>query len=691
MYNRKEIKVSPPAKNPGSPFGRDKIVANDGLFNPFVNKEVRVPSNEITMKGIPGNVLGIGSNGKQIMMTPGKEYNFGPDATYVDEIAMYRKGGQSPSYMDIEVDDLTLQELKDGGFVVEELPSMQTGGTKYTYGNSNYMKQGNKWLKEVNGKYVPLTQGNVQQRYDVLNKGAKPVFDKYADQEIGWQQAPTAPKPKPQTTEQKKAQQTFDKSFKVTAPSKAEKVEQTIAKQQQDLIDFGKERGIEITSADLDNVEAMNWNWAGVGFQKPPDDLRASTPQSNASRVWDVVTNPLDAFTYSIKGDLSDMPHNYNAMEAAGIQDPTVSGNSVAEALDFASYFTPIGMVAHGVKNVPHTASEINQAIQTGKSEDIWSAVGATGMNLLELAPGLNSVKQAAKMAPTVVSQLPQGLKNVSKGRATVGDLFKRSDLVVGQTPKAHLTYSKKYGANELSPTTGRFASQSNSPDAFKYLDKNKPIAYIKPQTKASAESFRISNQVDDIQRKLDKNPNYALTNEEKTVWKAAERSIFNPTEISKLESKGIFAEYPEEIVKGFKQMSLKPQSYWNEPFYRNNPALRHAAEDVRLASSHEFLLPKAPDPALFKNYASTFHIEEALANPWLQQSALGNVRALEESASFAKKLKNPLERGTHATMHTGSSEEEYQNGGTTGYSDMELTDQQIEDLKRRGFQIDLL
>lgn len=689
MYNRKEIKVSPPAKNPGSPFGRDKIVANDGLFNPFVNKEVRVPSNEITMKGIPGNVLGIGSNGKQIMMTPGKEYNFGPDATYVDEIAMYRKGGQSPSYMDIEVDDLTLQELKDGGFVVEELPSMQTGGTKYTYGNSNYMKQGNKWLKEVNGKYVPLTKGNVQQRYDVLNKGAKPVFDKYADQEIGWQQAPTAPKPKPQTTEQKKAQQTFDKSFKVNAPSKYEKVETNIEKQQQDLVNWGKETGNEVTKADLDDVETMNWNWAGVGFQKAPDDLRASTPQSTAGRVWDVVTNPLDAFTYSIKGDLSDMPHNYNAMEAAGITDPTVSGNAVGEALDFASYFTPIGMVAHGVKNVPHTYSEISKAIETGKSEDIWSAVGATGMNLLELAPGVGGVKKIVKNP--MITQLPEGIKNVAKGRAQVGDLFKRSDLMVGQTPKAHLTYSRKYGANELSPTTGRFASQQGSPDLLKYVDKNKPIAYMQPQTRASAESFRITNQVDDIQRKLAKNPSYNLTGEEKVVMKAAERSIFSPTEIKKLDAQGIFKEYPEDVVKGLKQMSLKPQSYWDEAFYKSNPALKEAARDPRLASSHEFLLPKAPDPALFKNYASASHIEQALTNPWLQQSALGNARALEESVQFGKKIKTPLERGAHAGMHTGSSEEEYKSGGTTGYSDMELTDEQIEDLKRRGFQIDLL
>jgi hypothetical protein len=45
----------------------------------------------------------------------------------------------------------------------------------YNYNNTGYMKEGDTWYKSVNGNYVPLTKGNIQQRYNVLNQYAKPV------------------------------------------------------------------------------------------------------------------------------------------------------------------------------------------------------------------------------------------------------------------------------------------------------------------------------------------------------------------------------------------------------------------------------------------------------------------------------------------------------------------------------------
>jgi hypothetical protein len=52
----------------------------------------RIPSNQITMQGVPYPVLGIGNNGQQQMMYPGQDYNFS-DADYVDEYPMMQKGG----------------------------------------------------------------------------------------------------------------------------------------------------------------------------------------------------------------------------------------------------------------------------------------------------------------------------------------------------------------------------------------------------------------------------------------------------------------------------------------------------------------------------------------------------------------------------------------------------------------------
>jgi len=52
----------------------------------------RIPSNQITMQGVPYPVLGVGSNGQHQMMYPGGEYSFG-GAQHVDEYPMMAGGG----------------------------------------------------------------------------------------------------------------------------------------------------------------------------------------------------------------------------------------------------------------------------------------------------------------------------------------------------------------------------------------------------------------------------------------------------------------------------------------------------------------------------------------------------------------------------------------------------------------------
>jgi hypothetical protein len=55
-------------------------------------KITRIPSDNITMQGVPYPVYGVGSNGQQQMMYPEQEYNFG-GASYVDEYPMMQFGG----------------------------------------------------------------------------------------------------------------------------------------------------------------------------------------------------------------------------------------------------------------------------------------------------------------------------------------------------------------------------------------------------------------------------------------------------------------------------------------------------------------------------------------------------------------------------------------------------------------------
>jgi hypothetical protein len=126
MYNRKEIKVRSTAKPKKDAFRNDMIYSKDGLFNPFVENKVRVPSNVITTHGMPGNVLAKVSDGRQVMMRPNQMYDFGPNVNYVDEEAQFSIGG-GVQYMDVALNDDQIQEYKRGGYYIEDLPHAQDG------------------------------------------------------------------------------------------------------------------------------------------------------------------------------------------------------------------------------------------------------------------------------------------------------------------------------------------------------------------------------------------------------------------------------------------------------------------------------------------------------------------------------------------------------------------------------------
>jgi len=59
-------------------------------------KNTRIPSSQITMRGVPYPVRGIDNNGYEQMMYPNQEYNF-PGADYVDEFPQLKNGGSSKS------------------------------------------------------------------------------------------------------------------------------------------------------------------------------------------------------------------------------------------------------------------------------------------------------------------------------------------------------------------------------------------------------------------------------------------------------------------------------------------------------------------------------------------------------------------------------------------------------------------
>jgi len=70
---------------------KDIIYDKEGQWK-YPGQPTRIPSNEITMKGVSFPVLGKGSDGSEQMMYPGMEYTF-PGADYVDEYPQMKKGG----------------------------------------------------------------------------------------------------------------------------------------------------------------------------------------------------------------------------------------------------------------------------------------------------------------------------------------------------------------------------------------------------------------------------------------------------------------------------------------------------------------------------------------------------------------------------------------------------------------------
>ncbi len=143
------------------------------------------------------------------------------------------------------------------------------------------------------------------------------IKDQDALSNTGWSSAPVEKKNVQPTIKQKQAQKSFDKNFKVTDKSKYEKTEDKIASEQQKLKDWGKEKGIPVTNADLENVANQQWSFAGVGPQKQPDIMQTTPEQSNLSRAWEYMTNPMTAAEYAISGGgAENMPHNtYGILE----------------------------------------------------------------------------------------------------------------------------------------------------------------------------------------------------------------------------------------------------------------------------------------------------------------------------------------------------------------------------------------
>lgn len=74
-FNRKELKVEPTTKKNQNPYSKDVIVDPMGQWK-YPGEITKIPSNQITMEGVPYPVLGVDNLGNEQMMYPGLDYTF---------------------------------------------------------------------------------------------------------------------------------------------------------------------------------------------------------------------------------------------------------------------------------------------------------------------------------------------------------------------------------------------------------------------------------------------------------------------------------------------------------------------------------------------------------------------------------------------------------------------------------------
>lgn len=98
-------------------------------------------------------------------------------------------GALLDDYIEVDLDEDEIEEYRRGGFIVEEIDNYQDGGAYTVKGSDGvYKKVNGKWQVDWNksGKYQPLSKGDVKARTAILDKMAKPLYDKDYDEMVAY-------------------------------------------------------------------------------------------------------------------------------------------------------------------------------------------------------------------------------------------------------------------------------------------------------------------------------------------------------------------------------------------------------------------------------------------------------------------------------------------------------------------------
>jgi hypothetical protein len=385
MYNKRALNVDLGKFTKPDPYKDDILYTEQGQWE-FPGQPTRIPSNDITMEGVPYPVYGIDNTGYEQMMYPGEDYTFPGD--YVDEYPMAKRGGymqslpkkksskkysrsltatnklftKNPFFKNTRskknrVFDPNAKYYQDGGPFDDDINKRRQVLRDWTYGKSIGM------LQEPDGGYIELDLS--EEEMDQYRKGGYIIEDisvpMLTQAEYGMPMGTgmsqnymgntrtfyqtggrTLPKPRAKnydplyTIEPQVAESTAVKNL----PKQDKKVvEKAIAKKEAErkVVAQKIQANPLLTQAQKDKIlldpRKLDEN-VNLAYEKGPDTVKQSVNQSLQSRFKDIILNPDAAIYYGVSG--KDMPKNYQAMIEAGINPMAneTGGNSVLRALN---------------------------------------------------------------------------------------------------------------------------------------------------------------------------------------------------------------------------------------------------------------------------------------------------------------------------------------------------------------------
>jgi len=449
-------------------------------------------------------------------------------------------------------------------------------------------------------------------------------------------------------------------------------------------------------------------------------NIASLIPVSKASKIFSGVKNitPIKNFGHAAHEVLDSPLRTYLKPSSVGNAIVQSGESGLANSL---LNLTPSNMLAH-YSRIAAPAAWYNY------SQNPTAGGFADALLLSAGVPEVWQGAAAVREGSRYIKPYAQTVKNIATGEAPLSlESFKRQDLFRFDTAPKLQQYADDYaaairGEKPLSATRGKYASTVENPDAMMYATTaTEPTYFYRlPATKGSAKSYNIAQQYGKIEPKFG-NTNTSLTNYEKGIRLAGERSVLPSTQFEEDLASGLYADLnlSDETIANIRRVTQSPNNYWNEPWYTGNKELQQVMSNPKFINRSEYLLPNYPKPSQFKLATNIGDVTNSMGTSLatsIRSAATDRLAAERAVASQEGKivtgkgasasssdndnttLENPwaipapslFTPSQHFLNLTGRT---FQNGGSSSNPvyEGELTNDKIKELEQQGFKIEFV